>query len=82
VASTVSRHELVLKIDDANNCVKMFNGNIVEIENIATKKSDQSTIVIGRCYEMFNDFFQNPCSSSMFGIQIVNRLGHLQAWDK
>jgi len=72
---------LVLKIDDANNCVKMLNGNIVEIENIATKKSDQSTIVIGRCYEKFNDFFHNPCSSSMFGIQIVKQLGHLQAWD-
>jgi hypothetical protein len=72
---------LVLKIDDANNCVKMFNGNIVEIENIATKKSDQSIIVTGRCYEKFNDFFYNPCSSSMFGIQIVNQLGHLQTWD-
>jgi hypothetical protein len=72
---------LVLKIDDANNCVKMFNGNIVEIENIATKKSDQSIIVTGRCYEKFNDFFHNPCSSSMFGIQIVNQLGHLQTWD-
>ncbi|KAF0746182.1 Uncharacterized protein FWK35_00017671 [Aphis craccivora] len=69
---------LVLKIDDANNCVKMLNGNIVEI---TTKKSDQSTIVIGRCYEKFNDFFHNPCSSSMFGIQIVKQLGHLQAWD-
>lgn len=26
-------------------------------------------------------FFHNPCSSSIFGIQIVNELGHLQAWN-
>lgn len=71
---------LILKIDGANNCVEMINGNIVEIENIATRKSDKSIIIIGRCYENLNYFFNNPCSSLIIGIRKVNQLGHLQVW--
>lgn len=59
----------------------MIKGKIVEIENIATRISDQTIIIIGRCYEKLNVFFNSPCSSSILGIQIVYQLGHLQAWE-
>lgn len=74
---------LVLKINGTNNCVELSNGNIVIVENIINRITDQSVIIIGKCYERLTDFFQSPCPLSVLilGIQIVSHLCHLKIWE-
>lgn len=70
-----------IKLNKANNHVKMINGDIVKIENIATNKMNTSKIiVIGRRYEKVSEYFSSPCSSSLFEIYEASLLGCLKYW--
>lgn len=70
----------VIKINNADNCVRMKNNNIVVIENIVTSKSDKKILIIGRKFDKHVNFFNNPCPSQLLNIQAASELGHLQSW--
>lgn len=70
-----------IKLNKANNHVKMINNDIVKIENIATSKINTSKIiVIGRQYEKVSEYFSSLCSSSLFEIYEASLLGCLKYW--
>lgn len=49
----------ILKLNKADNCVKMKNNDVVLIENIATSKFDNSIIlIIGRKFNKLTTFFE------------------------
>lgn len=71
-----------VKLNDANNCFELENGDIIVIENIATSKINKDMmLVIGRRFTKLLDFFTTPCSSKLLGIQSASELGPLQSWD-
>jgi len=69
------------KLNDADNCFEMENGDVIVIENIATSKITKNLLVIGRRFTKLLDFFTTPCSSNLLGIQSASELGPLQSWD-
>jgi len=72
--------KFIVKLNNANNCFMVENGDIILIENIAISKSDHSSVVIGRQYEKLTEYFNTPCSSKLLGIHSASRLGPLQSW--
>lgn len=72
--------KFIVKLNNADNCFMVENGDIILIENIATSKSDHSLVVIGRQYEKLTEYFNTPCSSKLLGIHAASRLGPLQSW--
>lgn len=71
----------VLKLNKANNCVKMKTGDLLLIENFVTSKFDKSILIIGRKYEKVTEVFSEPCSSQLLNIHCVSQLSHLQSWN-
>ncbi|CAI6342721.1 unnamed protein product [Macrosiphum euphorbiae] len=72
--------KFVLKLNKANNCVKMKSGDLVLIDNIATSQLDQSILIIGRKFEKVVEYFNIPCSSELLFIHLVSQLSYLQSW--
>jgi len=72
--------KFILKLNEANNCVKMKNSDIVLIDNIATSQLDQSILIIGRKFEKVVEYFNIPCSSELLNIHLVSQLSYLQSW--
>jgi len=73
--------KFVLKINKADNCVRMINGDMVIIENIVTSKLNENIIlIIGRKFEKLENFFNKPCLSKLLNIIAVSELSHLQSW--
>lgn len=70
----------ILKLNMADNCVKMVNNDIVLIENIATSKSDNEVVIIGRKFLGLTNFFDKPCFSQLLGIHKATTLSHLKSW--
>ena len=71
----------ILKLNKADSCIKTKNGDIVLIENIVTSKLNSDDIlIIGRKFNKLTDFFDNPCSSRLLGIESASNLSHLQSW--
>lgn len=68
----------VLKLNKANNCVKMKTGDLLLIENLVTSKFDKSILIIGRKYEKVTEVFNEPCSSQLLNIHCVLQL---QSWN-
>lgn len=65
----------------ADNCVKMKDGSLVVLENIATSKTDENNIVvIGRRYQQIKELFKTPCSSQLLDIHVVCQLDYVQTW--
>jgi len=62
--------KFIVKLNNADNCFMVENGDIILIENIATSKSDHSLVVIGRRYEKLTTFFNTPCSSKLLSIHL------------
>lgn len=76
-----TQYDFSIKLDNANNCVKMSNNDIVLIENIATKSSNLNCIiVIGRHFEKLTELFNVPCSSNILGIYMASELSCLKSW--
>lgn len=73
-------YKFSLKLNFADNCVKKIQDDIVIIENIATEKSNNDIIIIGRQYEHFSEFFNSPCSTKIMSIQVASKLSHLKSW--
>lgn len=46
-----------IKVNTADNCVKLKNGEVVLIENIATSLIINEIVIIGRTYEKLEDLF-------------------------
>lgn len=69
-----------VKINLADSCVKLKNGLIILIENIATSKKNNETVIIGRRYEKKENFFTEPCQSSILEIYKVSNLSSLEYW--
>lgn len=69
--------KFVLKLNKADSCVKMKNGDIVLIENLVTSKLDRSILIIGRKYETVKEFFNMPCSSHLLNMYSVTHLSYL-----
>jgi len=72
--------KFVLKINKADNCVGMINGDIVIIENIVTSKLNENILIIGRKFEKLEHFFNIPCLSKLLNITAASELSHLQSW--
>lgn len=72
--------KFVIKLNKANNCVKMKSGDIVLIDNIATSQLDSSILIIGRKFEKVVEYFNVPCSSELLNINLVSQLSYLQSW--
>jgi len=72
--------KFVLKLNKANNCVKMKSGDLVLIDNIATSQLDQSILIIGRKFVKVVEYFNIPCSSELLNIHLVSQLSYLQSW--
>lgn len=72
--------KFVIKLNKANNCVKMKSGGLVLIDNIATSQLDQSILIIGRKFEKVVEYFNVPCSSELLNIHLVSQLSYLQSW--
>jgi len=53
----------IIKLNLSDNCVEMKNGDIVKIENIATSNIDLNVVIIGRCFEKIDDYFEHPCKT-------------------
>lgn len=70
----------VLKLNKADNCVKMQNNDIVVIENIATSKCDNSVVIIGRKFSKLTNFFEKPLLSHLLNIYSASNLSNLQSW--
>lgn len=70
----------IIKLNFSDNCVEMKNGDIVQIENIATSNIDSNVVIIGRCFEKIDDYFEHPCKSSLLGIKKVSKISTLQFW--
>lgn len=69
-----------IKINSADNCVKIKDGSLVVLENIATSKTDENNIVvIGRRYQQIKELFKTPCSSQLLDIHVVCQLGYVQS---
>lgn len=73
-------NNFILKLNMADNCVKMVNNDIVPIENIATSKSDNEVVIIGRKFLSLTKYFDKPCSSQLLGIHKATTLSHLKSW--
>lgn len=58
----------------------MKNGSIIIIENIATLKENNETFIIGRRYGKVENFFTEPCQSSILEIYKVSNLSPLEYW--
>lgn len=71
----------VLKLNKADNYVKMQNNDIVLIENIATSKCDNSVVIIGRKFSKLTNFFEKPLLSHLLNIHSTSNLSHLQSWE-
>lgn len=72
--------KFVLKINKADNCVRMINGDIVIIENIVTSKFNENILIVGRKFEKLENFFNIPCLSKLLNIIAASELSHLQSW--
>lgn len=59
-------NKFTIKINNSDNYVKIKNGSLVLLENIATSKTE--------------DFLTTPCSSQLLDIYEVHQLGSLQSW--
>lgn len=71
----------IIKLNKADSCVKMKNGDIVQIENIATSKtSDDTILIIGRKFNKLSNFFDDPCSSNLLSIESASNLSYLLSW--
>lgn len=68
------------KMNTSDNCVKLRNGEIVLIENIATSMSTNEIVIIGRSYEKLEDLFLIPCKSSLVNIFKCSLLDLLNYW--
>lgn len=72
--------KFVIKLNKANNCVKMKSGDLVLIDNIATSQLDRSILIIGRKFEKVVEYFNVSCSSELLNIHLVSQLSYLQPW--
>lgn len=57
-----------IKLNTADSCIQLKNGQIVLIENIATSKATNEVVIIGRSYEKLEDLFLTPCKSFLIDI--------------
>lgn len=78
--ANLKTEKFVLKINKADNCVGMINGDIVIIENIVTSKLNEKILIIGRKFEKLEHFFNIPCLSKLLNIIAASELSHLQSW--
>lgn len=69
-----------VKVNSADSCVKLKNGSIIVIENIVLLKKNNETVIIGRRYEKIENFFTEPCQSSILEIYKVSNLSPLEYW--
>jgi len=72
--------QFAVKLNSCDNCVKMVNGDIVVVENIATSKLENDILIIGRKYEKLTTYFDSPCSSKLLHIYSASQLSHIQSW--
>lgn len=59
---------MILKLNNADNCVELIKGDIVVIDNIATSSVNNDIMIVGRKYENVGSFFNFPCNSSILNI--------------
>lgn len=59
-----------------NSCCKLKCNLIIEIFNFAFSPTLNQNIVIGKKYDITEDFYEKPCKSSMLGIYYVNNLNN------
>jgi len=69
---TFSNFKLSLKFQDL--CCKLKFGTIIEITNFTYCWTSNEVVIIGVKYNNISDFYTKPCSSSIFGIHVVNEL--------
>lgn len=72
--------QFAMKLNSCDNCVKMINGDIVVVENIATSKLENDILIIGRKYDKLTTYFDSPCSSKLLHIYAASQLSHIQSW--
>lgn len=69
---TFFNFKLCLKLQDS--CCKLKCGTIIEIKNFAYCQTSNEVVIIDLKYNNISDVYTKPCSSSIFGIYVVNEL--------
>ena len=54
--------------------------NVVHVNNIATERNTNDTVLIGKIFKVKKLFFEQPINSSMFHIYIVSELDDVYAF--
>lgn len=68
-----------LKRLNSDNCCALYDKSIISIENFVTK--NDILFVIGRKYRKIEEFYLEPCRSSLINIFTVSDPGELSAWN-
>jgi len=70
-----------LKLNKAESCIKMKNGEIAQIKNIAGSKiSDDTILITGRKCNKLTNFFDDPSSLHLLNTESTSNLSHLLSW--
>ncbi|CAH0558841.1 unnamed protein product [Brassicogethes aeneus] len=69
-----------ISINKKDCCCVLKNNIIITAENFAFCSSTNEFVVVGRCFETVQDFYDQPCNSSNFGIFFVKNLSDLNYW--
>uniref|UniRef100_A0A1Y1MQY3 DUF4806 domain-containing protein n=1 Tax=Photinus pyralis TaxID=7054 RepID=A0A1Y1MQY3_PHOPY len=75
----INFNNFILKLSEADSCCCLHDKTVVLIKNFV--KTAENLFIIGQKFEQIEDYYTEPCKSSILDIFLVSRIGALCSWN-